>query len=639
MFRLLAVVVWLAATAACAQDIVVSRSGPIKTLAEARDAARAERRAGRTGSITITVRAGTYYLPETLILGPEDSDTVWEAPHGEHPVISGGRALSGWAKGPGGVWSASAPGDAFNQLFVDGRRATRARTPNYGFFRADGPSSQDKPYELHYRGNDIKKEWADRGDVEVVAYLAWADIRMPIVEVDEANHTATLGSDPRPSNKEVDARYYIENAPDALDSPGEWYLDRAKHTVFYIPVAGEDMARAVVVAPTLERLVSLEGDPQSGTLVRNIVFRGLTFAYADWRVDAKGYADTQAAIGAPSALTAVGAVGFKIEHCTIAHSGGYALSLGRGSKNNSLLASKIFDMGAGGIRIGEPAMSANDAEQNYGNIVADNEMHDLGLVFASAVGICVLQSGRNQIIHNHVHDLFYTAISVGWTWGYGSNQSHENAIAFNKIHDVGKDMLSDMGGIYTLGEQPGSAIENNLIYNVSSFTYGGWGIYPDEGSSNILIENNIVYNCKSAGFHQHYGRDNIVRNNIFALNHEHELMRTRAEAFNAFTMENNIVYFDEGTLLGGNWGDGKFTTRHNFYFDTRGGDMNFAGKSFDEWQAMGQDDGSMVGDPLFVNAENYDFRLRAESPASKAGFQQIDMSTAGPRVRAGADSW
>jgi hypothetical protein len=130
-----------------------------------------------------------------------------------------------------------------------------------------------------------------------------------------------------------------------------------------------------------------------------------------------------------------------------------------------------------------------------------------------------------------------------------------------------------------------------------------------------------------------------VRNNIFALNHEHELMRTRAEAFNAFTMENNIVYFDEGTLLGGNWGDGKFTTRHNFYFDTRGGDMNFAGKSFDEWQAMGQDDGSMVGDPLFVNAENYDFRLRAESPASKAGFQQIDMSTAGPRVRAGADSW
>jgi len=637
--RLLAVVVWLVATAACAQEIVVSPSGPIKTLAEARDAARAERRSGRTGSITITVRAGTYYLPETLGLGPEDSDTVWQAPHGEHPVISGGRVLSGWTKGLGGIWSASAPGSAFNQLFIDGRRATRARTPNYGFFRADGPSSQDKPFQLHYRGNDIKKEWADRGDVEVVAYLAWADIRMPIVKVDEATHTATLGSDPRPSNREVDARYYLENAPDALDSPGEWYLDRAKHAVFYMPVSGEDMKRAVVVAPTLERLVSLEGDPQSGALVRNVVFRGLTFAHADWRVDAKGYADTQAAIGAPAAITAIGAVGFNMERCTIAHSGGYALSLGRGSKNNSLLASKVFDMGAGGIRIGEPAMSANDAEQNYGNVVADNEMHDLGLVFASAVGIWVLQSGRNQIVHNHVHDLFYTAISVGWTWGYGPNQSHENTIAFNKIHDVGKDMLSDMGGIYTLGEQPGSLIQNNLIYNVSSFTYGGWGIYPDEGSSNIVIEDNIVYNCKSAGFHQHYGRDNIVRNNIFALNQEHELMRTRAEAFNAFTMDNNIVYFDQGTLLGSNWADGKFTMRHNFYHDARGGEIRFAGRSFEEWQAAGQDQGSMIVDPLFVDAENFDFRLRPDSPALKGGFQPIDMSTVGPRVPSGADSW
>lgn len=645
--RVLAGAVCLAATVAGTQNIIVSPSGPIKTLAEARDAARAERRSGRTGSITITVRAGTYYLPETLILGPEDSDTVWQAAHGEHPVISGGQVLSGWQQGAGGVWSVGVPGSGqgsgqgsvFNQLFVNGRRATRARTPNYGFFRADGPSSQDKPFQLHYRGSDIKKEWADEGDVEVVAYLAWADIRMPIVKVDEASHTATLGSDPRPSNKEVDARYYIENVRDALDTPGEWYLDRAKHIVSYIPVQGEDMKRAVVVAPTLERLVSLEGDTQSGALVRNVVFRGLTFAYADWRVDAKGYADTQAAIGAPAAITAVGTVGLKMERCTFAHSGGYALSFGRGSKNNSLLASEVFDMGAGGIRIGEPHMGRDDAEQNYGNVVADNEMHDLGLVFASAVGIWVLQSGRNEIVHNHVHDLFYTAISVGWTWGYGPNQAHDNVIAFNKIHDVGKDMLSDMGGIYTLGEQPGSLIQNNLIYNVSSFTYGGWGIYPDEGSSNILIENNIVYNCKSAGFHQHYGRDNIVRNNIFALNHEHELMRTRAEAFNAFTMENNIVYFDEGTLLGGNWADGEFTMRHNFYYDTRGGAIGFAGKSFDEWQAMGQDRGSVIVDPLFVNAENFDFRLSGDSPALEGGFHQIDMGTVGPRVRAGADSW
>jgi parallel beta-helix repeat protein len=629
----------LATVTVSAQKIVVSPSGPIRTLTEAREAARLQRRSGKQGPIIITVRAGTYYLPDTLILGPEDSDTIWEAPHGEHPVISGGRVISGWTKSAGAAWKADAPGPYFHQLFVDGRRATRARTPNNGFFRIDGASSQSKPFQLHYRGDDIKKEWAGQGDVEVVAYLAWSDLRMPIVDVDETAHLATLGSDPAPSNREVDARYFIENAPDALDAPGEWYLDKNVGKVSYIPLRGEDMERALVVAPTVERLVSLQGRPESGAFVRDVVFRGLTFAAADWSMDPKGYADTQAATPAPAAIEAVGAVGFKIERCTIAHSGGYALFLGRGSKHSQVSANELFDLGAGGIKVGEPVLRANDAEQNYENVIADNDVHDLGLIYAPAVGIWVLQSGRNQILHNHVHDLFYTAISVGWTWGYGPNQSKGNLIAFNHLHGIGKNMLSDMGGIYTLGEQPGTVIQNNLIHDISSFTYGGWGIYTDEGSSNILIKDNIVYGCKSAGFHQHYGRDNIVRNNIFAFNREYQLMRTRAELHNSFTVEDSIIYFDQGSLLGTNWTEGKFTTRDNVYYDTRGPDIRFAGKSFSEWKSSGQDRGSIIADPLFFNAGNFDFRLRPESPALRRGFRQIDISGVGPRVRAGADAW
>ncbi|HEV2274233.1 MAG TPA: right-handed parallel beta-helix repeat-containing protein, partial [Acidobacteriaceae bacterium] len=287
----------------------------------------------------------------------------------------------------------------------------------------------------------------------------------------------------------------------------------------------------------------------------------------------------------------------------------------------------------------EPVLEASDAQQNYANLIADNQIHDLGLVYAAGVGIWILQSGQNQILHNHIHDLFYTAISVGWTWGYGPNQSKSNLIAFNHIHAVGKEMLSDMGGIYTLGEQPGTILRNNLIHGVSSFTYGGWGIYPDEGSSDIVIEDNIVYDCKSAGFHQHYGRDNMVRNNIFAFNRQYQLMRTRAEPHNSFTLENNIVYFDQGSLLGTNWTEGQFTMRHNFYYDARGQEIRFAGKPFSEWQASGQDRDSVIADPLFVNAGNFDFRLRPESPALKRGFRQIDISTVGPRVRAGADGW
>src|ERR1700677_3970318 len=115
----------LATVPVWAQKIVVSPHGPIQTLVQARDAARLRRRSGNKGPIVITIRAGTYYLPETLILGPEDSDTIWEAPHGEHPVISGGRVISGWTKASGAVWMADAPGPYFHQLFIDGRRATR----------------------------------------------------------------------------------------------------------------------------------------------------------------------------------------------------------------------------------------------------------------------------------------------------------------------------------------------------------------------------------------------------------------------------------------------------------------------------------------------------------------------------------
>jgi len=157
-------------------------------------------------------------------------------------------------------------------------------------------------------------------------------------------------------------------------------------------------------------------------------------------------------------------------------------------------------------------------------------------------------------------------------------------------------MLSDMGAIYTLGVQPGTAIRNNLIHDVHSFTYGGWGIYPDEGSSDMVIENNIVYRTKSAGFHQHYGQENLVRNNIFALGEEFQLMRTRAEDHVSFTFEGNIVYFDSGALLGSNWTGDQFHMNRNVYWDTRGGPVSFSGRSLAEWRQRGQDADSLVAD-------------------------------------------
>lgn len=638
LFRWVFAVCWLGATLS-AQTITVTPMGPIATLEQARDAARAERRAGRTGPIRIEVRAGRYPLNQTFQLGPEDNDTIWQAPHGEHPVISGGSRITGWKEGENGVWSASVRGLSFHQLFINGVRAICARTPNVGFFHIEGDSSQAKPFEFRYRDGDIQKSWAETGDVEVVALLAWADLRRPIVRVDESTRVAVLAGNPEKSNREKDARYYIENARDALDAPGEWYLDRKAQVVYYIPRPGEQLERAEVIATTLETLISINSDPAGSHPVEGIEFRGLTFADADWTMPPTGYADIQSAFYAPATIEVVGARNLVIDHCIITRSGGYGVWFARGAQHNRITATEIFDMGAGGVKIGEPEIRSNPLEQNKNTLVENNHIHDLGKVFVSAVGVWVLESADNQILHNHIHHLFYTAISLGWTWGYGPSQARSNFVAFNDLHDVGQGMLSDMGAIYTLGTQPGTVLRNNLIHDVIPSVYGGWGIYADESSSRILIENNIVYHCKSAAFHENYGQDNLVRNNIFALDDEHEMMRTREEAHTSLRIEHNIIYASQKSILGGNWGGDQFDISNNLYYVVGNVAPDFAGASFAAWKTAGHDQQSIIADPLFVDAAHFNFALRSSSPALKTGFHAIDESKVGPLYVPGATAW
>jgi parallel beta-helix repeat protein len=267
------------------------------------------------------------------------------------------------------------------------------------------------------------------------------------------------------------------------------------------------------------------------------------------------------------------------------------------------------------------------------HVITDNHIHHIGLVNAPGVGICVLLSGRNRIAHNEVDHTYYTAISVGWSWGYAETPCRDNIVEFNHLHDIGRGMLSDMGGVYTLGVQPGTVVRDNLIHDVNCFAYGGWGLYTDEGSSGIVLENNVVYRCQSAGFHQHYGRTNVIRNNIFAFNKEVQLARTRIEPALSFIFTNNVVCFDTGWLMGGRWGD-DLEMDHNIYFDTRAitGDSRTR-ETLRAWQQRGHDLHSLFADPLFVDPGREDLHLRPNSPALRSGFRQIDMSTVGIRPR------
>jgi parallel beta-helix repeat protein len=262
-------------------------------------------------------------------------------------------------------------------------------------------------------------------------------------------------------------------------------------------------------------------------------------------------------------------------------------------------------------------------------VVAENHIHDIGIVYPAAVGIWIGQSSANAVAHNEISDTYYTAISLGWTWGYDPTAARDNHIEFNNLYNIGRGLLSDMGCIYSLGVQPGTVERNNLCHDVSRYAYGGWGIYTDEGSSQIRIEKNIVYNTQDGGFHQHYGRENTVQNNIFAFGQEAQIRRTRQEPHRSFTFEHNIVYWKQGQLLQGNWKDDQFQFDYNLYWPASGQTIQFGTQSLEEWQKRRQDVHSLVEDPLFADPDHGNFTLKAGSPASKIGFEPIDTSQIG----------
>jgi hypothetical protein len=609
--------------------------GPLATLERALEKSRAAHRQTPGAEIRIVLRGGTYALDRPLILTPDDSGLVLAAYLRETPVLTSEARLTGWRRSSvnPSLWETLAPGGwRFHELFVNGVRKGRARLPAAGFFRCvDGPI-KDRPDQLRFHPGDVKESWAREGGVELVLLQAWAQSRNVICAVDAVSNVVSLAGQAFPNNSEQDARYYIENAPDAL-RPGAWRLDEKTGQVTYWPDAGEDVASATITAPRLYDLAHVEGEAERP--VHDIVFDGLVFAGTDWRLTGGNDVDVQAAVEIEAALQVRLAKHCVVQRCHFTRLGGYAIDLGHGCQENKIVGCQMWDLGGGGVRLGDSDAHAALAAPNTANEVTDNHIHYIGLVHAPAVGVLALLSATNLIAHNEIDHTYYTAISIGWTWGYGQTPCRGNMIEYNHLHDIGQGMLSDMGGVYTLGLQPGTIIRGNLIHDVSVFNYGGWGLYTDEGSSGIVLESNIVYRCQSAGFHQHYGESNLLYNNIFALNRDHQLMRTRVEPHLSFTFTNNIVYFSAGDLLGGNWlGDG-LAMDHNIYFDTRAGpepppSLEGALKISD-WRGQGYDLHSAFVDPLFVAPQDGDFRLKPGSPALSFGFHPLDVRGAGRR--------
>jgi len=607
--------------------------------------------------VIILVHGGVYRMNAPIVLTPADSGSSAERPliiaafENEEPILSGGVRLTGWKQLPPGasdLWQTDARVQLgtnwqFRSLFVDGQRATRARTPNEGqLLRMDGARFNDQPFQFKFRPGDILPAWAATRDVELVAFEKWTSIRQFIRDVNIESNVVTLSGNSSAHTRESGARYFIENAPDAIDTPGEWRLDQQTGLVTAQFKSGANPNDMEIVVPRLTELVQFAGDIPGGKAVHHVVLRGLTFADTDWVIPADGYRDTQAAVAVRGDIFADGMTDCVIEDCRLTRLAGYGIDLGRGCQRNRIAGNELFDLGGGGVRVGETIIRTNAFDATHSNSITDNHLHRLGRLYPPAVGVFIIHSASNHVAHNHIHDLYYTAVSVGWTWGYRDSPCHHNVIEFNHMHDIGLGLLSDMGAVYTLGPQPGTVVRNNLIHDVTSFTYGGWGLYTDEGSTGIVLESNIVYRCKSAGFHQHYGKENIVRNNVFAFNRENQLMRSREEGHISFYFTNNIVLFESGNLLGSTWKNDRFVMEGNLYWDSRTANetkkdaarLKFADATLPQWQGRGHDINSLVADPQFLDAAKNDFRLRNGSPAEKLGFGPIQSGTVGVRAKA-----
>ncbi len=258
-------------------------------------------------------------------------------------------------------------------------------------------------------------------------------------------------------------------------------------------------------------------------------------------------------------------------------------------------------------------------------------IHNAGNLFHGAHGVWIGKSSYNRVTHNEISNLDYSGISCGWSWGFQPTSAHHNRIDFNHIHHLSNgEGLSDMGGIYTLGVSPGTTERYNHIHDVYSYAYvsHGSGLYPDEGSSDILLANNVVHHVRNSPLFMHYGADCTVSNNILALGDISQLRRSREDKRCHYSAVNNIVFSDHPLMLDGPWKNKDWFLANNVYWSTSG-EAQFAGRAFAEWLAEGNDKGSLVADPLFNNPAAGDFSLKAGSPALKVGFQPIDLSRTG----------
>ncbi|MEO8237358.1 MAG: L-rhamnose mutarotase [Flavobacterium sp.] len=540
-----------------------TKSNPLATIQMAVRKARELRRLKDPSikdGIRIIVMSGTYYLNEPLFIRPEDSGTAEspttiEADANAKPILSGGIEIKKWKKSTiainglkkGIVWEANTPEKAgeiinYRQLWVNGKKAVRAKsTPGNQMNRILSWDTATETCWIPYKDKSVKFE--PGMEMFIVQWWAIANLRIKNIEIKkdsarlsfEKPESRIQSEHPWPapwiSKNNGNSAFYLNNGMSMLNEPGEWFLDRKKAKIYYIPRVGEDLTSVKVTVPVLENLAKIEGTLD--TPVHHFNFKGISFQYSNWlRPSQQGHVPLQAGmylldayklktpgtpnqaslenqgwVGRPRAAVEVNyANNTLFEGCSFEHLSSTGLDFNKGTNHNRVQGNLFKDIGGNAINLGVfseesfeahlPLIVKDEREVCSDEMIADNLITNVANEDWGCVGIAAGFIKNLTIEHNEISDVAYSGISMGWGWTQTENVMLNNRIIGNKIHHYAKH-LHDVAGIYTLSSQPESRIEENYIDKVYNSPYAHdpflWlYLYTDEGSQYFTIKNNWI---------------------------------------------------------------------------------------------------------------------------------------------------
>jgi hypothetical protein len=560
-----------------------STDGPFATIAKAQTAVQGilSNPQGRTQTIVVQIRQGTYFLAQPLSFSTADSGTSqlqvnWENYPAEAPIISGGLQLGAgsglsWQNVSGNEWQVSLPASTqyFEQLFYNQQRRLRPRLGGSlgayyrvaatvylaGSSTGPAPNPNCSVYvsgsgwecfdRFQYTPTDpISASWANlnapypAGDIEVYDFEMWMVAKLRIQSIDTTSNIIYFTGPTYQENPDfgfiVGHRYVVENVKDDLTQAGQWFLDRSASpwTLTYLANTGENPTTDSVIVPQASQVLIANG-------LQYVTFTGLTFEHDNFIVPAVGYPSLRQDPGITGAVTCLNCqnVTFNGDIVTQTSGGGielYTNNTSAATANNLVENAGLYDLGAFGIRVGMPAVYTDtDANVPHSTTVQNTLIASYGRVFPSAIGLLQGDGHDNTYTQNDIYDGYHSGVEVcalGCPWGsQNSNGSFNNVTEFNHVYNIGQGLTDDIGCIYYNTGGPnhyatGNKILNNKCHDVTDAHtldpdgYGGQGLYLDANTAAVEVENNLVYRVSSQTMNMSNGPAQAASPNIIQNN-------------------------------------------------------------------------------------------------------------------------